>query len=67
MSYLALCAAPYDDTESMAPISPGRKKGKTKTIKKGKDPLKENVSNMISEIHKNEDLSNYRKVNLLIL
>ena len=32
-----------------------QKKGKTKTIKKGKDPLKENVSNMISEIHKNEE------------
>ena len=26
MSYLALCAAPYDDTESMAPISPGKEK-----------------------------------------
>tara|TARA_B100000767_G_scaffold6628_1_gene6489 strand:- start:390 stop:947 length:558 start_codon:yes stop_codon:yes gene_type:complete len=54
MSYLALCAAPYDDTESMAPISPEKKKGKTKTIKKGKHPVKENVSNMISEIHKNQ-------------
>ena len=55
MSYLALCAAPYDNIESMAPITPEKKKGKNKTIKKGKDPLKENVSNMISEIHKKEE------------
>tara|TARA_Y100000994_G_scaffold240063_1_gene234370 strand:+ start:189 stop:737 length:549 start_codon:yes stop_codon:yes gene_type:complete len=55
MSYLALCAAPYDNNELQQPIGPEKKKGKNKTIKKGKEPLKDNVSNMISEIHKKEE------------
>jgi hypothetical protein len=55
MSYLALCAAPYDNNEAIPPINPEKKRGKNKTIKKDKGPLKANVSNMISEIHKNEE------------
>ena len=54
MSYLALCAAPYDNSEVTPPITE-KKKGKNKTIKKDKAPLKTNVSNMISEIHKSEE------------
>mgnify|MGYP006085232875 CR=1 FL=1 len=50
MSYLALCAAPYN--EATPPMNTERKKGKNKTIKRDKKP---NVSNMISEIHKNEE------------
>ena len=55
MSYLALCAAPYDNNELQQPNGPEKKKSKNKTIKKGKESLKDNVSNMISEIHKNEE------------